>query len=74
MNNDPIDLDFDYEPTKTFSELLAEGIPHKGGLAQLASVEAAAQQRSTEAKQSTSAQNTSPQNPLDTPLSTQAPA
>lgn len=28
-------------PIKTFSKLLAEGVPHKGGLAQLASVEKA---------------------------------
>lgn len=34
------DLTFDPKaPTKTYSELLAEGVPHKGGLAQLASAE-----------------------------------
>ena len=33
-------LDFDPNaPTKTFSELLAAGVPHKGGLAQLAAAE-----------------------------------
>jgi hypothetical protein len=32
-------IDPDYVPTKTATDLLAEGIPHKGGLAQLAAAE-----------------------------------
>ena len=32
-------IDPDYVPTKTYSDLLAEGLPHKGGLAQLAAAE-----------------------------------
>lgn len=32
-------IDESYRPTKTFSELLAEGLPHQGGLRQLASAE-----------------------------------
>ena len=39
MDKEPIDLD--YEPTKSLSELLAGGIPQKGGLALLASAEKA---------------------------------
>mgnify|MGYP006910228998 CR=1 FL=1 len=31
-----IELDPDYVPTKTYSDLLAEGIQHKGGLEELA--------------------------------------
>ena len=32
-------IDPDYVATKSYSDLLAEGIPHKGGLAMLAAAE-----------------------------------
>jgi hypothetical protein len=39
-----LNIDPDYRATKTLTQLLAEGHPHKGGLAQLASAEQTAGQ------------------------------
>jgi hypothetical protein len=53
---DPIDklLDPD-DDAKSFAELLADGVPHKGGLAQLAQAEQEALARSTGERRAPSA-------------------
>ena len=42
------EIDLDKGGDKTFNDLLAEGVPHKGGLAQLASAEKLGVLRSSE--------------------------
>lgn len=52
-------LDPDYVPTKTYSQLLEEGVQHQGGLAQLAQAETGGPSSSTEAQPSLSQPTTS---------------